>query len=680
LVLGVGAVTARLIGGPRFDGLLVVAAGVGVAVLGLRSLVPHPVNPAPEPPSEPATGPLKDVLDFLAEGICRVDAQGKVSSANIAAARLLGFPPPTLIGKPVHTVLHGLAPVPPQCAEGCLLACLTAKNRTASGEETIFRADGSSFPAEVAYTPILDQGRISGALLSFRDITQRHAMDSLRDEFISTVSHELRTPLTSIRGALGLLSAGALGKMNTKEANLFRIALTNSDRLARLINDILDLERIQSGREPLAFCPVQMADIVRQAIEGMAPVAMEAGVELVHDTTRVEVSGDHDRLLQVLTNLLSNAIKFSPSGAAVSVTLRLGLGGVILSVVDEGRGIPPDKLEEIFGRFHQVDASDSRQKGGTGLGLAICRSIVLQHSGRIWAEQNPLRGSAFRVFLPYQPAFADAGGISLDSLPCQGTLLLADANAATTRPLISAKLSSHGYCLIETTTVEQTLAAAHQGVDAILLDTSLDGMNGWEILPLLRRLDPEARTPIVLVSVESQRSPEDLPAGAEGWVTKPLNERALLAELARVLCGPGENARILVVEDDLALARVIGDVFSHDTIALELVHTLKEAYRACLDFRPNLLVLDIGLPDGDGFSLVEWLRQREDLSHLPLVVYSGRELSPDQRRQLTLGPTHFLAKARVQPQQLEALVLTMLRSSRQVRETLPQTQTTKGGD
>jgi signal transduction histidine kinase len=154
-----------------------------------------------------------------------------------------------------------------------------------------------------------------------------------------------------------------------------------------------------------------LAEIVRQAIDGMAPVAEAGGVQLIHDPTQVEIEADPDRLLQVLTNLLSNAVKFSPPNSTISVTMRPGVSGVTLSVIDQGRGIPADKLDAIFGRFQQVDASDSRQMGGTGLGLAICRTIVLQHSGRIWAERNTDRGSTFRVFLPYKPvpqALSDA--------------------------------------------------------------------------------------------------------------------------------------------------------------------------------------------------------------------------------------------------------------------------------
>jgi PAS domain S-box-containing protein len=661
LVLAVAAIPARLSAGPRLDWLLILVIAVASVLLALRLVMKDPVRP--EADSEMSAEALKALFDSTPDGICAVDRQGAIASANSAAARLLGAPPASLIGKPVHDLLHGsLAPTHP-CGEICPLIRALDGHIALNGEDTILREDGTSFPAEYSLAPLQTRNQVSGSVLTLRDITRRSALDRLKDEFISTVSHELRTPLTSIRGALGLLSSGILGQVNDKAANLLRIALSNSDRLVRLINDILDLERIQSGREPLTFRKVRLGDVVRQSIDGIQPMADAAGVELLHDSAQIEIAADSDRLLQVLTNLLSNAVKFSPPKTKISISAEPGVSGVTLSVVDQGRGIPADKLEAIFGRFQQVDASDSRQKGGSGLGLAICRSIVLQHSGRIWAERNSQSGSTFRVFLPYQPVVAITPGRA-DNEPGHGTVLLADANGAT-RPLIAAQLARHGYRVVETSSVEQTVAAAHAGVEAILLDTSLDGMNGWEILPLLRQLDPEARTPVVLLSVANQNNSSELPAPAEGWVSKPLEEDALLGELARVLSIPGEKARVLVVEDDVDLARMIGDVFARDTIEVEMVHTRQEALDACFAFQPNLLVLDIGLPDGDGFNVVDWLRQHETLAALPLVIYSGRDLTPVERRQLTLGPTHFLTKARVQPQQLEALVLTMLRSTRQ---------------
>jgi PAS domain S-box-containing protein len=345
------------------------------------------------------------LLNSVADGICGLDRNGLVSFANPAAAGMLGAAATSLPGHPVHDLLHGSAPEGSKCGEDCALLRATTRLQlmATSGEDTVYRIDGSPFRVDYAITPILDHGRLSGSVLSFRDISQRYALDRLKDEFISTVSHELRTPLTAIRGALGLLSHGTLVELNEKAANLLRIAHSNSERLLRLINDILDLERMQSGRERLVFRKVQLAQIVRQAMECIAPVADAAGVRLIQDTTQVEIAADSDRLIQVLTNLLSNAVKFSPRNSTVSILMRPDLNGVTLSVVDPGRGIPADKLETIFGRFQQVDASDARQKGGTGLGLAICRTIVHQHSGRIWAERNPVRGSSFRVFLPYKP-------------------------------------------------------------------------------------------------------------------------------------------------------------------------------------------------------------------------------------------------------------------------------------
>jgi PAS domain S-box-containing protein len=345
------------------------------------------------------------LLNSVADGICGLDRDGLVSFANPAASSMLGVAATSLPGRAVHDLLHGCAPEDSRCGEDCALLRATSRLQlmSTSGEETVFRVDGSPFRVDYALTPILDHGRLSGSVLSFRDISQRYALDRLKDEFISTVSHELRTPLTAIRGALGLLSHGTVMPLNDKASNLLRIAHANSERLLRLINDILDLERMQSGRARLVFRQVQLGQLVRQAIEFMEPVADAADVRLIHDTTQVEIAADPDRLIQVLTNLLSNAVKFSPRNSTVSVLMRPDQNGVTLSVVDPGRGIPADKLETIFGRFQQVDASDARQKGGTGLGLAICRTIVHQHSGRIWAERNPVRGSSFRVFLPYKP-------------------------------------------------------------------------------------------------------------------------------------------------------------------------------------------------------------------------------------------------------------------------------------
>jgi len=247
-----------------------------------------------------------------------------------------------------------------------------------------------------------------------RELTQRSALDSLKDEFVSTVSHELRTPLTSIRGALGLLSSGVLGTVDAKAQNLLRIALTNTDRLVRLINDILDLERMDSGRSVLQIRRCSLPELIHQATETMSAMADAAEIRLTVAANAslvlpsVFFDGDSDRILQVLTNLLSNAIKFSPGGSTVTIEVETPPEALIFRICDQGRGIPEDQLETIFERFKQVEYSDSRHRGGTGLGLAICRSIVQQHGGTIWAQRNAVQGVSMCVRLPRMQRTYDA--------------------------------------------------------------------------------------------------------------------------------------------------------------------------------------------------------------------------------------------------------------------------------
>jgi len=234
----------------------------------------------------------------------------------------------------------------------------------------------------------------------FRDVTARLEIERMKDEFVSTVSHELRTPLTSIRGALGLLTAGVLSAEPAKARRMLEIAAANTDRLIRLTNDILDIERIESGRVKLEKRSCLASNLMVQAMDSVREVANRAGVKLELFPTAGSVLADPDRVVQTLTNLIGNAIKFSPPSSTVTLCASQQRGEMLFEVKDHGRGIPADKLGVIFERFQQVDASDRREKGGTGLGLAICRSIVEQHGGHIWVESELGQGSSFFFTLP----------------------------------------------------------------------------------------------------------------------------------------------------------------------------------------------------------------------------------------------------------------------------------------
>ncbi|HLI75866.1 MAG TPA: response regulator [Acidobacteriaceae bacterium] len=507
------------------------------------------------------------------------------------------------------------------------------------------------------------------------DLRQRTELDTVKDEFISTVSHELRTPLTSIRGALGLLSAGLMGKVDDRAANLLRIASTNTDRLVRLINDILDLERMDSGNAPIRLRPCSLRELVLQAVDTMSSMAQEAGVHLEAASGTqggtVIFEADPDRLQQVLTNLLSNAIKFSPPHATVRIETSTNHNDLTVRVEDHGRGVPADKLESIFGRFNQVEVSDSRQKGGTGLGLAICRSIVHQHSGEIWAERNDARlpgvpGTTFILRLPRNPA---------TEVPVQpdvqtsGAILVVDDDPGV-RHVVAEHIRNQGYTVLEAESGQAALQTAqHQDVEAILLDLYMPGLTGWETIERLKGHPSTASIPIVVLSVLSpatmNRERAPLIGKAHGWVQKPFDPGVLLAELGRVLHRGTGPCRILLVEDDPDLATVVLSSFQSESeshkLRIDHAPSLNEAVRACETNPPELLVLDLSLPDGSGFALVNWLRRQPNLRTLPLVVYSGREVSSEEMEQLRLGPTQFLTKARVQPKEIENLVLAMVR-------------------
>ncbi len=242
---------------------------------------------------------------------------------------------------------------------------------------------------------------IIGSMSIGEDITEKLKIERVKDEFISIVSHELRTPLASIRGALGLLASGVLADKPDAAKNMIDIAAINIERLVRLVNDILDLERLESNSFNLDRQWHDTAQLCRQAVETIQALASENQIEILSEYKSFQIFADSDRIVQTLVNLLSNAIKFSPPQSQVEIRVKSIPEAIVFHVSDRGRGIPETHLETIFGRFNQVDASDSRQMGGTGLGLAISQSIVQQHGGKIWAESKLSQGSTFFFTIPH---------------------------------------------------------------------------------------------------------------------------------------------------------------------------------------------------------------------------------------------------------------------------------------
>jgi PAS domain S-box-containing protein len=327
---------------------------------------------------------------------------------NPSFLRLSGYTREELVGRRVSDLPLGLNPT--AAAEGT--AELTAAG-VLHNREVDFHTKSGETRTLLVSVELIDLAGSPCALTVANDITERKRLEN---EFISLVSHELRTPMNSVIGALDLLATGHLGTLTAKGQELIQIAIANAERLIRLVNDILDLERMKSGQLTLQPRSCSIAELLHQAQAAMRGLADPAQVQIEVEAVDLEVWVDCDRILQLLTNLLSNAIKFSEPGSTVWLSASevsapsthppihpsTSPPTLHIQVKDQGRGIPTEKLHLIFERFQQVDASDARKKSGTGLGLAICRQIVQQHGGRIWAESELGQGSTFHITLPQQ--------------------------------------------------------------------------------------------------------------------------------------------------------------------------------------------------------------------------------------------------------------------------------------
>jgi len=609
------------------------------------------------------------ILQSANFSIIATDAHGVIKSMNAASEAWLGYRQDELIGKATPVMLHDWKEL--VVRSETLSADTNAKvdpgldalfHRARRGEAdeadwTYVRSDGSSFPIHLSLSALrASSGDVSGFVAIAQDITERRAVDRMKNEFISVVSHELRTPLTSIRGSLGLLAGGMLGNVADKAQRMLQIAISNTDRLVRLINDILDIERLESGKIALDRQAVDAANLLQQAVETMRGMGDKNNVQLDLEPTTGDVYGDPDRILQTLTNLISNAIKFSPAGGAVMVSATSDRTHMLFSVVDHGRGIPEDKIGAIFERFQQVDASDSREKGGTGLGLAICRTIVQQHGGRIWVKSELGKGSTFNFTVPLmEPAKAP------DWIPAKPKKILVCDDDPWLLNIVSKLLTENGFVPLLTSSAPEMLQKAKiESPDVILLDIVMPGVSGWDALHLLRADESLRGIPVIILSGLSEQDAQFAkPDLISGWVQKPFDAEQLCAAIDGI--AHRKRKLVLLVEDDADLARVISSTLEQHGVELLSADGALQAKAIVARRDPDLVILDLVLADGDGFEVVNFLRQHDKLRKVPLVVYSATEVVKEDQERLRLGKTEFLTKAHITPEQLEALVLQLLR-------------------
>ncbi len=428
------------------------------------------------------------------DGMLQLDGDGNILSMNPSISRMFGYSPEELLGKHNMFLMKDDYSLDESRA---WLATVGAAGTHGAGRRQEFtgqRADGTTFETEVAISRV-SGGRERLYVAAIRDISGRKRAEQMKSEFVSTVSHELRTPLTSIGGSLGLLGAGAVGPLNDKAKRLVEIAHANCERLVRLINDILDIEKIEAGKMEFDLRRMQVAPLVLRTVDAMRGYAdkHQVQVKTILPPWPQYVTGDRDKLEQLLTNLLSNAIKHAPKGSEVEVFSTHEDDSVRIEVRDRGGGIPEEFRGRIFGKFAMADASDSRAKGGTGLGLAIAREIARRHGGEIGYDDREGGGTVFHLEMPQLETDSELGRYAeAKGLP---RLLHLDDDHDTLDVVASA-FDGQANILSAHTLSEARARLASGKIDGAILDIALAYENGLDLIGELRAT--AGRMPIVV--------------------------------------------------------------------------------------------------------------------------------------------------------------------------------------
>ncbi len=510
-----------------------------------------------------------------------------------------------------------------------------------------------------------------------RDITQEKRVDQMKSDFVSNVSHELRTPLTSIKGAVELVLGTAEATTSGTQRELLNIIKNNTVRLIRLISDLLDLSKIESGKIEMEMKTCLVGTIFYDTVNEIRPLAERKGVTLnvQGPGESAEIYCDKDKVTQIIVNLVGNAIKFTPAGGLITLAGEESDAGIKIRVTDSGIGIPRSQFERIFERFQQVDSSSTRVQGGTGLGLAIAKSIVEAHKGRIWVESELGKGSTFTFTIPKKnkpEAPEQAFGSPEESSPQP----VQKQQAAQAQPQAEEpeEISPSGFFSVQRILVvdddediariirgylekeKYKVIVAHDGLEAvkkaielrphlITLDIHMPHTDGFTVAELLKQNPKTKDIPIVIISVMDEKE-KCFRLGAADYISKPFKPERLFESIKRIenqLRGEQLKKKILVVDDDPDIIGVIVTFLRSKEYSVLAVYDGLQAIATAKREKPDIILLDLMLPEMDGFEVIKALKNDPVTEPIPIIVITAKTME-ERGRAIQLGANEYLIK------------------------------------
>jgi PAS domain S-box-containing protein len=587
----------------------------------------------------------RDLFENANDGIYILDRAGRIVSFNRKAEEITGYTVEEVRGQSYTLFL----PPGPERKKARRAFLKNMRGQPDKTELTIIRKDGREVILELSTRPIWQGGQIVGIQGIGRDITERKELERLKSDFISTVSHELRTPLTSIKGYVDLVLAGDVGPLTPEQKEFLTIVSQNTTRLTELINDLLEIERLESGRIEFEFAELDLAEVLENVARSLHVNAEQKGLEFLTEIpSGLKVRGDRERLAQVFLNLLSNAIKYTPAGT-VELRAHQEDDAVVVEVRDTGIGLSESDLQKLFQKFFRSDNPYVRKVGGTGLGLSIAKAIVERHGGTITVTSQLGQGSTFTVRLP---ALAR---------PERPLVLVIEDEVAIAR-LIAKYIEKMGYRAVTAYSAREGFdQAVRLKPDLITLDVLMPDLDGFALIQQLKAHPETAHIPVIFLSIVQDRQ-QGLRLGASAFLTKPIDERKFY-ETVRALLEP-RGQPVLVVDDDRDYAQLLKRLLERQGFSVELAHDGDDALRKILSKRYQLVILDKNLPKRSGLDVLQEMRNSRSLHRVPVIVISGSAHAEEAAHTAQiLGAKKFLSK-KLAPQSTVEEIVQFLESSK----------------